>query len=175
MPIDRSIFLIGYRGTGKSTVARHLAERLGCGHVDSDDLIVQRCGRTIAEIFAKAGETAFREMEQEVVATLVQGEPAAVALGGGAVLREANRKAIAGSHVVWLTASASVLAKRLSADAASHAQRPSLTGEGLLDEIELVLGQRMPIYRECATLVVDTENQSAQAVAEEICCQLASQ
>jgi shikimate kinase len=174
MPLDRCIFLIGYRGTGKTTVARCLAQRLACEAVDSDDLVEQRGYRTIVEIFAEEGEAAFRDLEQEVVTALGDAPPQVVALGGGAVLREANRQAIAEHHVVWLKASPSTLAARLANDQRSHTQRPSLTGNGLLDEIDQVLAERTPLYQQCATLVVDTEGRSPDAVAEEIYRQLAS-
>lgn len=175
MPIEHSIFLIGYRGTGKSTVARHLAQRLGLEYLDSDKMIVEQAGQTIAEIFAKSGEASFRNIEQQVIASLGKDRPAVIALGGGAVLREANRLAIAGCAVVWLTASAAVLAERLSADTESDTQRPTLTGAGLTEEIEQVLAERMPIYRECATLVVDTDSRTAPEVAEKVYRQLACQ
>ena len=168
MALDCSIYLIGYRGTGKSTVAKHLASRLDVSFSDADLLIERRGYRTIAEIFAEEGELAFRDLEQQVVADLAEAEPQVVALGGGSVLREANRQAISGSPVIWLQASPTVLAKRLAADAASPSQRPSLTGAGLLEEIEQVLAERTPIYRQCATLEVDTENRSPDAIAEVI-------
>lgn len=166
--LQRSVFLIGYRGTGKSTVARQLAERFACDWTDSDDVIELRANKTIAAIFADHGESCFRDLEQAVVSDLASGPPQVVALGGGAVLREANRVAIEGNPVVWLTASPAALAARLSADATSAARRPTLTGAGLLQEIEQVLAERTPIYRQCATLVVDTENRSPQAVADAI-------
>lgn len=174
MDFDHSIYLIGYRGTGKSTVARQLAEQLEAQAVDSDELIAQRAGCSIAEIFAQQGEPAFRDLEQQVVAELAAGEPQVVALGGGAVLREANRQAIAGAPVVWLQASPAVLAQRLAADSISASQRPSLTRAGLLGEIEQVLTERTPVYRQCATFEVDTEGRSPAEVAEVIYRQLTS-
>lgn len=168
MALDCSIYLIGYRGTGKSTVGGCLAERLGCERADSDQWAEQRGYRTIAEIFAEEGEQAFRDLEQQVVSELAAGPPRVVALGGGALLREANRAAISGSHVVWLTAAPATIAERLAADELSGAHRPSLTGAGLLEEIEKVLEHRTPIYQQCATLVVDTQDRTPQQVAEEI-------
>ncbi len=174
MALDSSIFLIGYRGTGKTTVARHLADLANCAWVDSDALVEQRGYRTIAEIFAEEGESAFRDLEQGVVSDLVDLQGRVVSLGGGAVLREANRQSLAGNHVAWLTASAAVIAERLATDKVSASQRPSLTGKGLLNEIEQVLAERTPIYRQCATIEVDTESRTPQAVAQEIYRQLVS-
>jgi shikimate kinase len=80
---DTRIFLIGYRGTGKSTVARELAARLGWDWVDADDLIEQRAGKSIAAIFSDDGETAFRDLESDVVNELCGRQRTIVALGGG--------------------------------------------------------------------------------------------
>lgn len=168
MPLVRSIFLIGYRGTGKTTVACELAKLLGCDWTDSDVVVQSRAGKPVAEIFANEGEPFFRDLEQAVVAELAAGPLQVVALGGGAVVREASQRAIAGHHVVWLTASPAVLAERLTTDEASAALRPSLTGAGLTEEIEQVLAERTPIYRKCATLEVGTEGRPPRAIAEEI-------
>ncbi|MFM9115953.1 MAG: shikimate kinase, partial [Planctomycetota bacterium] len=101
----QNLFLIGYRGTGKSTVARLLAERLSWQAVDADEVLEAQAGRSIQAIFQTAGETTFRDLESQVVAQLAQGERQVVALGGGAVLREQNRVALAGRGVVlWLDA-----------------------------------------------------------------------
>ncbi|WP_442485108.1 shikimate kinase [Aeoliella sp. SH292] len=168
MTLDRKLFLVGYRGTGKTTVARELAELLGSDWVDADDQIELRGHRTIAEIFAEDGEQGFRDIEEEVVSSLAAGPNQVVALGGGAVLRESNRAAIAGHHVVWLVASPKVLAGRLTADETSASRRPSLTGAGLVEEIEQVLAVRTPIYQQCATMVVSTEGRSPREIAAEI-------
>lgn len=164
----RSIFLIGYRGTGKSTVARLLAAELGCEWVDSDDLVEQQTGRSIAELFAEQGEPAFRDEEAQVVADLCAGPPRVVALGGGAVLRQPTRQRLADQTVVWLTASPQTLRQRLEADLATTARRPGLTSAGPLNEIEQVLAERAPLYGACATFIVDTENISPEAVASAI-------
>lgn len=171
---DKPIFLIGYRGTGKTTVARELAAWLGCDWLDADDLIEQAAGKTIAQIFADDGEPTFREIEAQAVASLCGKRRTVAALGGGAVLREANRQAIAatGGAVVWLTATVDTILNRVSTDKTTSARRPNLTTSGGRAEVEALLAQRMPLYRECATLVVDTEGKSATEVAEEIATRL---
>jgi shikimate kinase len=164
----KPIFLIGYRGTGKTTVARLLALRLGCDWVDSDVEIELRAGKSIAEIFADDGEPAFRDLESRVLADLAKRKGTVIALGGGAILREENRKAISGGVAIWLKASPATIVKRLAADPATRAQRPALTARGGEAEVIELLAQREPIYKQCANLEVDTEGQDPAAVADEI-------
>lgn len=172
-PLDQSVILIGYRGTGKSTVARELAARLQFDFVDADDEIERRAGMSIAEIFASRGEAAFRELESEVVADLCRMQRTVIALGGGAVLSEANRTQIrlAGT-AVWLTASVDTIAERLESDTSTESRRPSLTSLGSLSEIETVLATREPIYRACAAIEIDTEGKSPSRIVEEIALRL---
>jgi len=167
------IFLIGYRGTGKSTVARHLAERLEYDWMDSDEEIERRAGKSIAAIFSKEGEAAFRNWEGRVVAELASLRRTVVALGGGAVLRQANRIAIrAAGPIVWLTAPVDAIIARLAADPATPGRRPNLTKTGGRQEIEALLAERTPLYRECATLVVNTDGKTCAQVADEIATNL---
>src|SRR4051812_17648318 len=99
------LFLIGYRGTGKSTVGPLLAAALGWEFADADDLIEAAAGRSVADIFAAEGEAGFRDREAAALAELCRGERRVVATGGGAVLRPANRELLAASgFVAWLTA-----------------------------------------------------------------------
>jgi shikimate kinase len=172
---DKSIFLIGYRATGKTTVAQLLAERLGRDWIDADDEIERRAGKSIADIFAEDGEQAFRDLEAEVVAELCRWRRAVVALGGGAVLSEANRTAIRlAGVVVWLTATIDTLQRRLAADASTSSRRPNLTTSGGRAEIETVLATREPIYRACATFEVDTEDKAPAEIVDEILGRLGS-
>lgn len=165
----RRVFLIGYRGTGKSTVGRLLAERLGWTAIDSDRIVEDEVGVSIADLFARDGEQAFRDLEERVVASLCDRKNAVVSLGGGAVLRESTRRRVAAAGpVVWLTAAAETLARRIATDAVSATQRPRLTGLSPADEVRAVLAEREPIYRECATFSVDTEERTPREVAEAI-------
>jgi len=167
------IFLIGYRGTGKTTVAKLLAARLNRNWVDSDGEVERRTGESIAKLFVQRGEPAFRELEAAVVRDICQRSGIVVALGGGAVLHDDNRTAIcAAGPVVWLTASVNSLVARLAADEATTDQRPNLTAAGTLQEIAAVLAARTPIYRACATLVVDTEGKTPAEVANQIVANL---
>jgi shikimate kinase len=164
-----NLFLIGYRGTGKSAVAQRLALVLGWEWVDADVEIELCAGKSIAEMFAQEGEAAFRDLEESVVAKLCQRSSQVIALGGGAVLRPATQARVrrAGS-VVWLTASPQSIAERLAADATTVTRRPNLTPHGGMAEIEQVLRERSPIYQACADYTIDTDHRSAQEVADEI-------
>lgn len=168
-----NIFLIGYRGSGKTTVARALAERLRWDWLDADAELERRAGKTIREIFAESGEGAFRDWESAVLADLAQLDRHIIALGGGAVLREQNRAALAGrGKIVWLRAAPETLFARIAADPTTAARRPNLTGQGGLDEIRHLLAQREPIYRACADLAIDATADSPENIAQEIAAAL---
>lgn len=168
-----NIFLIGYRGSGKTTVARALAERLRWQWLDADVELERRAGKTIREIFAESGEQAFRDLESAVVADLAQLDGHVLALGGGAVLRDQNRQAISGrGKVVWLKAKPETLAARIADDPTTTARRPNLTGQGGLDEIRQLLAQREPIYQAVADLAVDAASDSPENIAQQIAAAL---
>lgn len=167
------LVLIGYRGTGKSTVAHELAQRLGWPAVDLDDEIERAAGKSIADIFADDGEEPFRDFESAALACSLERRPLVLATGGGVVGRAANRQllraaASAGGRVVWLRATPQTIAQRLAADMATQSRRPNLTSAGGLGEIVSLLARRTPWYQECADLVVDTECKLPAAVAAEI-------
>lgn len=163
-----NIALIGYRGTGKSTVGRQLALALGYAFVDADDELVTRAGRTIQQIFADDGEGFFRDLESQVLTDLVSRKDTVLALGGGVVLREQNRQLLTRCTTCWLRASATTLSQRLHTDPKTESQRPNLTPEGGLVEIERLLQQRRPLYEQCADFTLDTDNQLPAAIVAEI-------
>jgi shikimate kinase len=164
------LVLIGYRGTGKTTVGRILADRLGRPFHDADREIEARAGRSVRSIFSEWGEPAFRDWEERTLAELSSESPGAVlATGGGAVLREANRTRIRDfGAVFWLTADPAELARRLAADRAGLAERPALTMAGTLDEIVEVLAARTPFYAELADAAIPTDGRTPLEVAEAI-------
>jgi shikimate kinase len=164
-----ALVLIGYRGTGKSTIARLLALRLGWDWVDADVEVELRAGRSIAAIFAEQGEAAFRDLESQVLRELLARQHTVIAAGGGAVLKSENRQALqAAQCVVWLRAAPETILRRLAADPTTASRRPSLTGAGGLDEIETLLAQRTPLYEQCACVILDTDELTPQAAADEI-------
>jgi shikimate kinase len=163
------IFLIGYRGTGKSTVARLLAEALGWPWLDADDVLERKCGRTIRDIFATEGEEGFRAKEEAVLAELCKLKEHVIATGGGVVLRESNRELLRRSGwVVWLTAEVETIHRRLQADPTTWDRRPALAAASPQAEIATLLRLREPHYRSCAHLTVATEGRSPESVAADI-------
>ncbi len=164
-----NLILIGYRATGKTSLARHLAARLGWDSVDADVEIERRAGKSIARIFAEEGEPAFRDLEAAVIAELCGRRDLVLAAGGGAPLREASRRAMReAGQVVWLRASPETILARMNGDATTAERRPSLTNLPPLEEIVQVLGRREPIYRESAHTIVDTEGKSLEQLTDEI-------
>lgn len=151
-----SVILIGYRGSGKTTVGRLLAARLGKKFVDADDVIVKRVGKSIREIFAEGGENAFRTAEKAVISELALDADSVIAVGGGAMTREENRKALAGRPIVYLSCEARELHRRIKSDPGTADNRPSLTPlGGGIEEIEALLRQREPIYRAAMTAEIN--------------------
>jgi shikimate kinase len=160
------IFLIGYRGTGKSTVARLLAAKLGLEAIDADHELERRAGKTIRRIFAEDGELAFRDLESALLAEFGERDDVVIATGGGVVLRPENRAILRTGRVVWLTAPAEVLWRRMCSDESTRERRPDLA-QGGLAEVEAMLRVREPLYRECAEMIVDAEL-SPESIVEAI-------
>jgi shikimate kinase len=159
------IALIGYRGTGKSTVAKIVATTLGLQLIELDRLIDERAGDRIPEIVSKFGWDKFRAMETELLADAIQKDNAVFDLGGGVVEREENRKLIKDNcFVVWLKASPKVIVDRIK----DKMHRPSLTGKSFVDEVPEVLSKREPLYRSLAHLELDTESRMPEELAQAI-------
>jgi shikimate kinase len=160
---------IGYRATGKTTLAKLVAQQLRWDWIDADVEIERRSGKTISRMFAEDGEPAFRNLEAAVIADLCRRDRLVLAAGGGAPLRPESRQAMRnGGKVVWLTASPDTIARRMSSDATTAARRPNLTQKDPLTEITELLARREPIYRETADLVIDTEGRTPDSLAAEI-------
>lgn len=164
------VTLVGYRGTGKSTVAAVLSDRLGVAWRDADAVLEERIGRSITELVGSRGEAAFRDVETEVLRDTLPAFTGVLATGGGVVLRPENRRLLRerGRPVVWLTAPAEVIRRRLAADQTTAARRPALHGGDPLDEVAAALDAREPLYREVADVVFDTATDPPAGVAERI-------
>lgn len=162
------ITLIGYRGSGKTTVAQSLAARLGWSWIDADAVVEEAAGCTIKEIFAAHGESGFRDRERRAIAELLTRDKLVLAAGGGAILNPQTRHEMkAAGPVVWLQASVARLAARIESDPATAGRRPNLAGGGI-DEISRLLAEREPLYRECASLCIDTDTLDVSDIAERI-------
>ncbi|HEY0007764.1 MAG TPA: shikimate kinase, partial [Tepidisphaeraceae bacterium] len=152
------VVLLGYRGSGKTTLGRRLAERLGWSFSDTDQLVVERTGQLIRQIFEAEGETAFRNYESQALEVALARENAVIATGGGIVLRAENRAALmAKAHTrLYLRCDPAVLSARIHNDPATHANRPALTAlGGTIEEIINLVEVREPLYRFVATAEID--------------------
>ena len=164
-----NLYVIGYRGSGKSTVAPLVAQLLGWDSVDSDDVIESKAGTSIAEIFSEHGERAFRKMETETILRLSNLENQVVSLGGGAPIEPENRPLLAGTgKTVWLKAATNLLWQRISGDASTGTRRPALTDQDGYSEVEQLLAERSPVYEACADYTIDIAALSPQEIADQI-------
>lgn len=160
------VWLIGMMGAGKSTSGRVLAELLAVPFVDSDEVVAEHAGASVAEIFSSEGEEGFRARERSVIAEIAAGPESVVAAGGGAVLDPANSAVMrATGSIVLLEASTETLRSRLE----HSTERPLLLdGEALGDRISTLVDERSARYREVADDVVDTSDLDPVSVARRI-------
>lgn len=161
-----NIVLIGYRGTGKSTVGKVLAARLVLPLVSTDAEIVRRAGRSVPEIVAQHGWEHFRDLESAVCRDFSTRDGLIIDTGGGAILRQENVACLKKNGTLfWLTASIATIASRIGRDT----QRPSLTGtKSFVEEVEEVLAVRTPKYREAADHIVPTDGCTINQIVETI-------
>jgi shikimate kinase len=163
------VTLIGYRGTGKTSVAPPLARRLSFESIDADAELERRAGMTIREIFESEGEPGFRARERGLLAELLTRDRLVIAAGGGAILDSATRREMrAAGLVVWLRARVETIERQVAADPATRDRRPALTADGGRREIESLLAVREPLYRETASLTVDVDDRSVDEIVAQI-------
>ena len=164
-----NIVLIGFRGTGKSTVGKHLANRLERDFIDSDKYIENSTGKTIKHIFEEDGEEGFRKIEADVIAELSRMDNKIIAVGGGAVLREDNvRNLKDNGFLVRLEATPEIIQNRITQDEKTTQQRPSLTDKKPLDEIKHLLEQREGPYKSAADYTINTSYVACEDIVNEI-------
>lgn len=161
-----NLVLIGYRGTGKSTVAEHLATKLGWKAVSTDAQIVEKAQRSIPDIIASNGWDHFRNLETEVCLALKARDRMVIDTGGGLILRPENVEALKPNGLVfWLTAAVTTITRRISDDT----QRPALTaGKTFVEEIQEVLTERTPKYQAAADHTIATDDLSPEEIASQI-------
>lgn len=164
-----NLFLIGYRCTGKTTVGRALAQRLGWSFMDTDRMVVETTRASIAWIVEQKGWPYFREQERKALETVSVLDRQVVATGGGIILDDGNVATMKKfGTVVWLTASDKIIEARMLADGATSGNRPSLTGQGLIGEITSVLSERCPLYEKAADLAINTDQEKIAVICERI-------
>src|ERR671912_778906 len=160
--MDGSVAIVGYMGSGKSTLGRHLARALSLEFVDLDRAIVKKAGKGIPEIFAHHGEKHFRDLEHKALVQALDGqEPSVVACGGGTVIRADNRTLLRDVTTVFLKEDTDVLYQRTRGPG-----RP-LRGASR-EEFGLRYAERLPLYREVADIEVEANGRPPAKVAEEV-------
>lgn len=152
--------VVGAPGSGKSTIGRRLAERLGTGFRDTDTDVEARAGKSISDVFTDDGEPAFRAMEEVVVAAALAEHDGVLALGGGAVLSSATRQLLGEYTVIFLNIGVSEGVKRTGVSTA----RPLLAGVNPRTTFKALLDSRTPVYREVATLEVSTDDRTPDEI-----------
>jgi shikimate kinase len=158
-----NLILVGFMGTGKSSIGRQVARRLGFQFLDTDQLIVEREGRAIAQIFERLGEAAFRSLETQVLESIEHLNRCVVATGGGIVLRPENREILRRlGFVVGLTATPEVVFERVS----RNDKRPLLHTPDPRGTVERLLTERSEAYRDAAQFTLDTSRISQAEAAD---------
>lgn len=173
-PHARPIALIGLMGAGKSAVAAALGERMGASVADLDEMIEAAEGCTVAELFSRAGEPAFREREFQVLQQAIQAQVAVIACGGGVVLDARCRALLEHAcRVVWLQVSPAEAARRIGTGAAA-ALRPLLQGGEPLARLDDLLRVRGPVYESISAVRVTTDGRDAGTIAQDVLAQVRS-
>lgn len=161
LKIDKTVVLVGLMGAGKSAIGRRLAPRLGLPFVDADAEIEKAAGSSIADIFERHGEAAFRDGERRVIARLLDGPPYVLAAGGGAFMDDSTRALIAERAIsVWLRADVDILVARVS----RRSHRPLLKGGEPRQILEELKKRRDPVYATADIIVESTSLQASETV-----------
>jgi shikimate kinase len=161
-----NLVLVGYRGTGKSSIARALGSALGRAVVSVDVEIVTMAGMAIPDVVAKNGWSHFRDLEEQICKEVGARDGVVIDCGGGVVEREANFEALRANGVVfWLKASVPTIVRRIH----RSADRPSLTGtKSFTEEAEEVLARRAPLYARLAHVEIDTDGRAVRDIASDV-------
>lgn len=164
--MKKHIYLIGYMGSGKTTIGKLLSERLNLPLLEMDEIISERFGMTISEIFDAFGEDAFRSAEEDLLLEISTLEEASVvSCGGGVVLSENNRKILRDSGIaVLLQADPVEIYNRLK----SNNDRPLVSGNNKLEKISKIYEARLPLYIETAEVIIDTDNKTPEDILNEL-------
>jgi shikimate kinase len=161
------IVLVGFMGAGKTTIGNLLAARLGLPFADSDEVIERRAGRPIKQIFAEDGEPAFRALEHQVIAELLDGPALVLALGGGAAQHPQTQAKLTSAQVVYLEVGYEQAVRRVGGDTG----RPMLARSDLPE----LYRSRLPAYAGVATLTVATDDRHPEVISQDILARLAAE
>lgn len=163
--LEENIFLIGFMGAGKSTVAAELERQLHIPHAEMDALIVEREGMAISDIFAEKGETYFRDVETALLKDLTEKKGIIISCGGGAVMRDENAALMKQcGKIVLLTATPETIYERVK----DSTDRPILNGNMNVDYIRELMEKRKDRYLAVADVIVATDQKSAEEITREI-------
>ena len=161
----KNLYLIGFMGVGKSTIARALRKRIGWELVDTDALIVRDQGMPVTEIFAQKGEEEFRRIETETLAEISEREHQIISCGGGIPMRDENIRIMKENGIcILLTASPYVILKRVE----KKNTRPLLEGKKTIRDISSLVKMRMPYYEKACDERVSVNHRTVRMVVEEI-------
>jgi shikimate kinase len=160
---QKNLFLVGYRGTGKTVLGKMVAKKIGLSFVDTDELIVKLAGKKIPEIFAEDGEEEFRRIETEALKIASNELGKVISCGGGIVTKERNHLLLKQGIVCLLKADAKTIYERIYSDS----NRPSLTNKNPFDEIVHLLDVREPLYQKVKDFEVNT-TQSKESCVKQI-------
>ncbi|MEM9218299.1 MAG: shikimate kinase [Cyanobacteria bacterium P01_F01_bin.150] len=159
-----NVYLIGMMGSGKSTLGHHVAKALGYRFLDTDILIEKAAGQAISKIFAESGETAFRQLETQILGQVSSYKKMVVATGGGIVVERQNWNFLHYGVTVWLDVPVNVLYRRLKSDR----NRPLLQTDDPQKTLQTILNQRKHLYDQADVHVSITKNDAAEQVAQRI-------
>ena len=163
--LDFNIFLIGFMGSGKSTIAKQLKKELDMERVEMDQRIVDEQGMSINDIFAQKGEEAFRDIESQLVVDLGNQEASIISCGGGVVIRPQNVENMKKSgKIVFLTASPETILERVK----GGTDRPLLNGNMNVPYIKEMMDKRRDFYEGAADIKISTDNKSVKEISAEI-------
>lgn len=163
--VDYSIVLIGFMGTGKSTIGRALSERLNLELIDTDDLVEKKMTMPISQIFKEYGEVKFRDLESDMLQEVSGKKNKIISCGGGVCLREENIINIKKDNkVILLQASPRVILDRIKADV----NRPILKEKMNVDNIEAIIEERKQSYYKAADIIIDTDDKTLLEIVDEI-------
>ncbi|MBT6919879.1 MAG: shikimate kinase, partial [Planctomycetaceae bacterium] len=164
------LILVGYRASGKTTIAEGVSRYFDCPVIDADEVFEQKHACDVGAFIQERGEPSFRDEETLVLRELLRVSDGVLSTGGGVVLREENRRIIRNARVpvVWVSASVAETRQRLALDATTASRRPPLAGEDVYSEVEQSLAEREAYYDEVAGVHIATDGETVSAIVEKV-------